>query len=80
MKAADVLKTCPACGRFFELAGVLATIPIHERTGSHPRGRCDGSGLAGLLVPRGQGNGREFVTEGNSDGRNERSRGRRSGR
>lgn len=80
MKAADVLKTCPACGRFFELAGVLATIPIHERTGSHSRGRCDGSGLAGVLVLRGQGKGREFVTEDSRDGQDKLDRVRRSGR
>ena len=63
MMKVDVLKTCPACGHFFELPGVDATIPIHERAGAHPRGRCDGSGEAGVLVPRGNGNGHEFVTK-----------------
>lgn len=71
MKAVDVLKTCPACGHFFELADVEATIPIHEHTGSHPRGRCEGSGQTGVLVPRGQGNGHEFVTDSNGAGRDE---------
>lgn len=69
MKVADVLKTCPACGHFFELANVEATIPIHEHTGGHPRGRCEGGGQAGVLVPRGQGNAHELVPESHRAGR-----------